>query len=237
MQVKLIELKSVNYWLSSRNVILKDINLILNKGEIITIIGPNGGGKSTLAKIILGLIQPSQGKVYISKKVKFGYMPQKIYLNNLMPITVDLFLKIKKDYKTSIFNDIVGYMSIDKLLDKQCNDLSGGEFQRVLFARALVSGANTIILDEPLQGLDINGQAKFYQRLDILRKEFGMTIIMISHDLHMVMQSTNQVICLNNHICCHGKPDQILKNKKYIDLFGNKLAPLSHYSHEHNHEH
>lgn len=233
----IINLDEITYNPSGKNNILENITLNIFKGEVLTVIGPNGGGKSTLIKIILGLLTPTKGDITISKKVTWGYMPQKLYHNKFLPITVKAFLKLGKYCSLNRFNTIIKEQKIEHLLPRQLGSLSGGETQQILFANVLLSNANTLLLDEPTQGLDINGQEDFYKKLTELNKKYNKTIIIISHDLHTVMSSSNKVICLNHHICCYGFPAEIIKDKKYISLFGSKHKYLSHYSHEHDHKH
>ena len=203
------------------NLILSNVSFKLYAGEIVTIIGPNGGGKSTLAKLIIGILNPSHGKIIKSKNIKIGYMPQRINLNRLVPITVKKFLSF---YGNDIFslNEIENILSISKvnnILNKQIYCLSGGELQRVLFARVLLRDPDLMILDEPIQGLDVSAQKKFYSMIDQIRSEFKKSIIMISHDLHTVMRSSDNVMCLNKTVHCSGIPKDIRSDKLYKNLF------------------
>lgn len=217
--------------------ILKKINLELYKSTITTIIGPNGGGKTTLGKILAGSLCPTSGVVTRNKKISLGYMPQKIHLNHLMPITSKHFLSLcfNKKITTKEFDRIVFQQQVERLLNKQLQELSGGELQRILFTRLLVSNPDIMILDEPTQGLDVVGQKEFYSNIERLCYEDQKTILLISHDLYTVMSSSNNVLCLDKVICCSGLPEAISKNKHYEKMFrGQKQKDVfSHYQHSH----
>ena len=232
----LIDLDSVSYSYSGSSLILDNVSLSVAEGEIVTVIGPNGGGKSTLAKVILGLIKPSIGKITKSKKLTFTYMPQKLIHNHYMPITVCDFLQLSLQSK-KLNKNVLENQKVLTLMEKQLNELSGGEIQRVLFAKSILSNADVFVLDEPTQCLDINGQEEFYSTLNYLNKSKNKTIILISHDLHIVMKSSSKVVCINKHLCCSGSPEDVYANKNYTEIFGKNLSHLSYYQHHHNHEH
>lgn len=233
----LIRAEDVSYKIGS-NVILEHIGFEVNIGDIITVIGPNGGGKTSLIKILLGVVKPTTGKVSIRKTARIGYMPQKIVFNKQLPITVRdfLFLNHNVDYKKIDVLKIINDTRLDHILARQVHDISGGELQRLLLAKALLHNPNLMVLDEPLQGLDIKGQGDFYLLLERIRLERKMAIVMVSHDLHTVMRSTSHVICLNKHICCQGLPETI-QSKSYEYLFGlSEDAVLAYYQHHHHDE-
>lgn len=220
--------------------ILEDITFSIYPKKIITIIGPNGSGKSTLAKAILGLIKPTKGEVFLKAGLTFGYMPQKIELNPYLPLTVLDFLNlaVRHKHNKETLNDIVNKIAISHILSTSLQKISGGELQKVLLARALLKNPDILILDEPTQGIDINGQIEFYDLIDNLRFEKNIACLIISHDLHMVMKKTEHVICLNHHICCEGHPSFINKQQKFQDLFSNRaLEVFSIYEHNHDHSH
>ena len=223
----------------NNNLILSDISFKLYAGEIITIIGPNGGGKSTLAKLIIGILNPSQGRIVKKKNLKIGYMPQRININRLVPITVKKFLSF---YGNEIFSEkdiekILEISKVSNILNKQIYCLSGGELQRVLFARVLLRDPELMILDEPIQGLDVSAQKKFYSMIDHIRSEFKKSIIMISHDLHTVMRSSDNVMCLNKKVHCSGIPKEIKSDKLYKNLFVMEDEEvISTYTHRHKHK-
>jgi zinc transport system ATP-binding protein len=219
------------------NKILYDVNMSIKEGEIITIIGPNGSGKSTLAKILIGLIKPTSGSRIIKENIKLAYMPQKLVINQQLPITVKRFLQLNSDSQDQIEN-ICKELEIDNIISRQMSELSGGEMQRVLLARCLLSSPDLLVLDEPMQGVDLNGQIWFYKSLAKFRDERKISIVIISHDLHMVMKATDKVLCLNHHICCFGTPGDLLNDPAYLKTFGHdSLETMAIYSHHHDHIH
>ena len=232
-------LKLRNIGLSRQGkTILKDVNLDIHGGEIITLIGPNGAGKSTLLKLALGLIQPSSGQRNVISGLRIGYMPQKISLPETLPINVEQFLKLARGYHKSQLSQICHRLNISHLLDNPMQKLSGGELQRVLLARALMSKPELLILDEPVQGLDVSGQSELYHLITDLKDELNCGVLMVSHDLHLVMAATDKVICLNGHICCEGHPQAVQQDPSYLELFGKSMpAHLVPYTHHHDHTH
>jgi zinc transport system ATP-binding protein len=217
--------------------LLKDITFSISAGDFITIVGPNGAGKSTLLKVIVGLIKPSAGAVKMARGLRLGYMPQRLQLNEMMPLDVQTFLNTVA-YDPEVYHHTVAQTQIYGLLKASMHELSGGEFQRVLFARALLTDPDLLILDEPEQGLDVHGQDQFYHLLDQVRRKKDKAIIMVSHDLHFVHQASDYVICLNQHICCMGKPQEVKDSREYQTLFGQPLSEqLVPYVHIHDHTH
>ncbi len=233
----LASLKHIGLNLQGKSI-LHDVSLELQAGKILTVIGPNGAGKSTLIRILLGLQTPDSGEVWRQSKLRIGYVPQKISINELMPLTVERFVALAK-HKNK--NDIVKSLAETGIahLNKQAiQSLSGGEFQRVLLARALLQKPQLLILDEPAQGVDVMGQAELYEKISELKNTHGFGVLMISHDLHLVMQNTDQVLCLNQHICCSGQPDDVSNHPEYLRLFGDLPAEgLAVYTHQHDHCH
>ena len=187
--------------------VLKNMNLSLKAGEIVTIVGPNGSGKTTLFKAIIGTVPLSKGTIEINPNLRIGYVPQQLKIDQTLPITVERFLKLsninfeKSQDKTELI------LGSKDLLDVQINSLSGGEMQRVLLARALINDPQVLLLDEATRGLDQPGVAAFYRKIENIRKSTNCAILMISHDLHVVMSSSDRVICVNGHICCQGTPE------------------------------
>jgi zinc transport system ATP-binding protein len=221
-------------------LILDDISLNLYKNKILTIVGPNGSGKSTLARIILKLIKPSKGQIWLKDGIKLGYMPQNISLNPNLPIQVLNFLKleIKNHITPKFLEQIISEVGIKNILSLPLQKISGGEMQKVLLARALLANPSLLILDEPTQGIDITGQLEFYKLINKLRQEKNISIIIISHDLHMVMKNTDYVICLNQHICCEGTAKFVNQQQDFHKLFGHEaLTTFSVYEHNHDHVH
>jgi len=233
----LISLKNITVE-HKNHQILNDVSLDIEKGEFLTIVGPNGAGKTTLLKIMLNLIKPSSGRVERNKKIKIGYTPQHINHNHFLPIDVENFVKLNKDVTKDKFSEIVGETNIDLLLGKQLFELSGGEIQRVLLARSLIDSPDLLILDEPTQNLDLGGQLSMYKVIEKIHKNYGCSVVVVSHDLHLVMSNTSKVICLYHHICCSGKPDKIRKDPKFIEIFGEETVDsIAVYNHHHNHQH
>lgn len=216
--------------------ILEKINLDIMPSQIITLIGPNGAGKTTLLKIVLNLIKPDKGSILRSKNLKIGYMPQKLDINPLMPLTVKRFLSFpfSKKFQTSNLSPLIEELNIEKLLDYSFHTLSVGERQRVLLAYALLGNPNLLVLDEPSQGVDILGQSQLYNQIAKARDKLGCAILLVSHDLHIVMAQSDQVICLNHHICCSGHPEKVQQDPAYKKLFPTLFAP---YTHHHDHKH
>ena len=222
----------------SSKTILQDINLKIHRGQILTLIGPNGAGKTTLIRIILGILKADKGSIYLRPSLRIGYMPQKLIINSTLPITVAGFLRLVRPRKDNEAANLLERLGINHLKGQQITSLSGGEMQRVLLARALLRDPHLLILDEPAQGVDIAGQSKLYDLINEIRAEKGCGILMISHDLHVVMSTTNEVVCLNHHVCCHGKPEDISNDPAFLELFGASSSNnLAIYAHHHNHEH
>lgn len=217
--------------------ILQDISLGIMPGEILTLIGPNGAGKTTLTRILLGLLQPDSGQIQRSPGLRIGYMPQKFVIDPHLPLSVLRFLKLARTQRLKI-EDITAEVGIDELLSQAIHSISGGELQRVLLARALLAKPDLLVLDEPVQGVDVGGQARLYQLIVSLRDRLGCGVMMVSHDLHLVMASTDTVVCLNHHICCHGHPDSVSSDPAFLELFGQPQdSALAVYTHHHDHDH
>lgn len=236
---KIIEAKNISYSVG-KNKILSGVDIDLSRGDIVTLIGPNGSGKTTLIRIILGIIKPSSGSLKISSKIKIGYMPQKIYIDRNLPITVKSFLQleIKNSISIELISSIAKKVGIARILNSPIQEISGGEMQRVLLGKALLAEPDLLVLDEPVQGVDVTGQVEFYNLIEDIKKERGISILMVSHDLYMVMKATDHVYCLNNHICCEGTASAVSQNEAYQKLFGKKaIDTLAIYSHDHDHTH
>lgn len=215
--------------------ILHDVTLELQTDKILTVIGPNGAGKSTLIRILLGLQEPDGGKVWKKPNLRIGYVPQKIHIDELMPITVQRFVALAG--KGSV-EEALETTGITNLANQRVQQLSGGEFQRVLLARALLLKPELLVLDEPAQGVDVMGQGELYELIASLKEKIGFGVLMVSHDLHLVMQKTDQVLCLNQHICCSGIPEDVSQHPEYQRLFGAfPTEGLAVYTHNHNHSH
>lgn len=218
--------------------VLQDVNLSIEPGQVVTLIGPNGAGKTTLVRIALGLMKADSGTIVRSPSLRIGYMPQKIHVEPTLPLTVIRFLQLVGRNNSQLIEDILQQLQISHLVQHQLAAISGGELQRVLLARAMICKPQLLILDEPAQGVDLAGQAELYRLIGEMSSTQGCGVLMISHDLHLVMSTTDEVICLNHHVCCHGKPEHVSNDPAYLELFGASAAQsLAVYTHHHNHEH
>lgn len=218
--------------------LLDNVTINVKRGEIVTIIGPNGGGKTTLIKSLLGLRPISDGSIHRCPDLKIGYVPQKLAIDRTLPLTVKRLMSLtQKSTKTEILK-AMNETGIAHKLHDSVHTLSGGEMQRVLLARALVRKPTLLVLDEPVQGVDYVGELALYRLIEEIRDRHQCGILLVSHDLHMVMRASNHVICLNTHICCEGKPAQVEQSHSYRQLFGQKsLQTMVPYSHHHSHSH
>lgn len=219
--------------------VLQRINLTLRENAIITLIGPNGAGKTTLVRIILGLLAPTTGSITRAPGLRLGYMPQKLHLDPTFPLTVLRFLSLGRKAKLDEVRNTLDRVGALHLQQHSFHDLSGGETQRILLARALLADPQLLVLDEPAQGVDVNGQSELYELISAIRHERACSILMISHDLHLVMSATDHVVCLNQHICCAGHPRSISQDPSFIALFGKQHASayaLYHHHHDHRHD-
>ncbi len=237
MSETLIHVDQISLNHHEKNVLDK-VSFELKAGEFITLIGPNGAGKSSLIKILLGLIKPNTGCVTKSSKIRLGYTPQKFIPNEFIPISVSGFLQLNQKVDDSFLHETAKLTSIEPILNSELKNLSGGEMQRVLLARALLAKPNILILDEPAQNLDVNGQMHLYKLIQDIHQSQGCAVLMVSHDLHRVMKESTQVLCLYRHICCMGQPESILKDSQFNDLFADQMDDLmATYEHHHNHCH
>ena len=217
--------------------IIKKLNLTINENEIHVIMGPNGSGKSTTAKIALGIYKNIEGSVekYTNK---VGYVPQKISIDWTLPLRVYDFMLLTENIKDDAIDEALTLTGVIHLKNKNLGNLSGGEFQRVLIARAISKKPELLVLDEPVQGVDYTGEIALYELIKRISDTLNCGILLISHDLHTVMTATDHVVCLNGHVCCSGSPMDVAKNNEYKTLFGEQASQiLSVYEHKHDHVH
>lgn len=230
-------------------IIVENITFALDKGKITTLIGPNGGGKTSLAKIILGLIKPTTGKLEMINSLKIGYVPQKVNINKIIPLSALDFIALMSNIDKKIliknqnFQQLVARMNLTRFLDDSLHNLSGGQLQKLILIQSLINPCDLLVLDEPTQYMDIESINQFYQIIIDIKEKYNSAILLISHDLHSVMQKTDYVICVNRHICCSGIPESINNHPEYLALFGkyNNLSDninnLAIYQHHHDHNH
>ncbi|MCB2115244.1 MAG: metal ABC transporter ATP-binding protein [Rhodobacteraceae bacterium] len=218
--------------------VLEGVNFAIQPGEIVTIVGPNGSGKSTLVRALIGLERAAMGEVVRRAGLRIGYVPQRLHLDASLPMTVARFLSLPRRMAPEAAGAALARTGVPGLEGRQIVALSGGQLQRVLLARALLSEPEILILDEPTQGLDQPGTAAFYRLIEEVRRETGAAILMVSHDLHVVMSASDRVICLNGHVCCEGAPQVVSAAPEYRALFGHGTGgALALYRHEHDHAH
>jgi len=236
----LIKASGIDVTFGGRNV-LHNGEARVGQGEIVTLIGPNGAGKTTMVRVMLGLLSPDQGSVVRRPGLRIGYMPQRLHIDPALPITVKRFLSLglaRRDIGHGLRGAALMETGIDHVANSPIQQISGGEMQRVLLARALLRNPDLLVLDEPVQGVDVGGQAELYALIRGIRDQRGCGVLMVSHDLHMVMAATDHVICLNQHVCCAGHPETVSRHPEFVSLFGESVAAeLSVYHHDHDHEH
>ena len=218
--------------------VLRDVTLSVAMGEIVTIVGPNGSGKSTLLRALLGIVPPASGRVTRASGLRLGYVPQRLHVDAGLPMTVARFLSLPRRQGRATIKTALARTGVAGLEDQQMSALSGGQFQRVLLARALLSDPQILILDEATQSLDQPGVAAFYTLIADMRRDLGCAVLMVGHDLHVVMSASDRVICLNGHVCCEGAPHVVSAAPEYRALFGlGTHGALALYQHQHDHAH
>ena len=236
----LIEAAAVDVVLG-RNRVVSDVSMTVGAGEVVALIGPNGAGKTTLVRVLLGLMQPQGGTVRRRPGLKVGYMPQRMAIDPAMPLTVERLLRLAVPSGADVarrVGEALDEVGAGHLAREAMQDLSGGETQRVLLARALLRDPDLLVLDEPVQGVDVAGQVELYALIARIRDRRRCGVLVISHDLHLVMAATDRVVCLNHHVCCAGHPEAVSRDPAFVALFGSQAATaFAIYHHHHDHRH
>ncbi len=233
----LIETRAMRLEQAGKTV-LRDVDFTIARGEIVTIVGPNGSGKSTFLKALIGALGPASGTITRAPHLRIGYVPQSLHIDPTLPLTVRRFLNLPHRVAAADMARALDQAGLPDVADAQMTQLSGGQFQRVLLARALLSAPDLLILDEATQGLDQPGAAAFYRQIEEVRATLGCAVLMVSHDLHVVMAASDRVLCFNGHICCEGAPEVVSEAPEYRALFGSGTqGALALYRHQHSHHH
>jgi zinc transport system ATP-binding protein len=226
-------------------LVLDHVDIAVAPGEIVTLIGPNGAGKSTLVRVLLGLVRPDAGTVVRAPGVRVGYVPQRFAVDPVLPLNVRGFLGLAGRHERRRLVDALALVGLGDLLDRPMHVLSGGELHRVALARALLRRPDLLVLDEPVAGVDVAGQAELYGLIARLRDDTGAGVLLVSHDLHLVMARTDRVLCIAGHVCCSGAPVEVARDPAFTRLFGHRLGEvlalyrhdLAHHQHAHGHGH
>ncbi|QAX82295.1 zinc ABC transporter ATP-binding protein ZnuC [Candidatus Pseudomonas adelgestsugas] len=236
MSNALIRLQDISVMFARQNV-LDNITISVEPGQIVSLIGPNGAGKTTLVRTVLGLIKPDNGNVWRKQKLRIGYMPQKLHIDPTLPLSVLRFLCLMPGVDRISTQAALKEVGAEQVINSPVQNISDGEMQRIFLARALLRKPELLVLDEPMQGIDVAGQAALYSLITKLRDRYECGVLMVSHDLHLVMKTTDMVVCLNHHVCCSGHPKQVSGDQAFIELFGKNAQTLAIYHHHHDHDH
>lgn len=233
----LVSLNNAGMWRGGRWLV-RGVSFTVRRGEIVTLIGPNGAGKSTSAKMAIGVSKPDEGSVRRAPDLKTAYVPQKINIDHALPLTVKRLMTLTGPLSRRDIDEALDSVGIAHLAGAEVQNLSGGEFQRALLARAVARKPDLLVLDEPVQGVDYSGEIALYELISEIRRRQGCGVLLISHDLHVVMAATDTVVCLNGHVCCTGTPEAVSSSEAYQTLFGARaMGALALYRHEHDHTH
>ncbi len=233
----LLRADGISYSQGKRNI-LDRVSFELHRGQITTIIGPNGAGKSTLTNIVNGLINNYTGSIVRIPGLRIGYLPQKVNVNTLMPLSVERLLRLTRQSSAEEIEHALQQSEVGYLRQRQVHSLSEGELKRVLLARTTLGNPDLLVLDEPTAGVDVSGEIRMYQLIGELRAQLQCAVLLVSHNLHLVMSQTDQVLCLNQHLCCSGTPESVSQHPEYLTLFGPKTSEsIAVYAHHHDHEH
>jgi zinc transport system ATP-binding protein len=217
--------------------VLRSVDLTVRAGQIVTVIGPNGAGKTSLVRLVLGLLKTDSGTVWQRPGLRVGYMPQRLQIDPTLPLTVRRFLTLWGPSSSRMISRLLAEVGVPQVEDRAVQSLSGGELQRVLLARALLRQPDLLVLDEPVQAVDVQGQADLYALIADLSRSRNCGVLMVSHDLHLVMARTDIVVCLNGHVCCQGVPEHVGQHPEFVALFGRAAPALAIYHHHHDHGH
>lgn len=235
--MRLVTLQDISVRLGGHTA-LTNVDFHIDTGEIVTVVGPNGSGKTTLLKTIIGAVKPNKGRLERAEDLRIGYVPQRLAIDNTLPLTVGRFLSLPRRHSAEATKAALDEAGANDLMDRQMTALSGGQFQRVLLARAILEKPDLLILDEPTTGLDQPGSAALYRQIEQVRRDLGAAVLMVSHELHVVMSASDRVVCLNGHVCCHGAPEIVADAPEYRALFGTGTqGALALYRHDHDHHH
>ena len=233
----LLQAQGINVTFDGRGI-LNDVDMAIHARQIVTLIGPNGAGKTTLLRVLLGLVPCISGRVTRARRLRIGYMPQRLRIDPAIPLTVKRFLALNNRTSRSAVRATLAEVGAAHVENSQVGVVSGGEFQRILLARALLRRPEILVLDEPAQGVDVAGQGDLYRLIATIRDRHGCAVLMISQDLHLVMEASDSVICLNHHVCCTGQPEAVSQHPEYLKLFGaERLGGIGLYKHHHDHVH
>ena len=226
------------YLKAGRHDLVEAVSLEVSEGEIVSVIGPNGAGKTSLLKLLLGLYKPDRGSIRRRLGLRVGYLPQKTNIDPILPLSVARMMTLTESFSRKEVETALVETGVLSLIDEPVQTLSGGEFQRMMLARALLREPELLVLDEPAQGVDHLGEAELYGLIGKIRDQRGCGVLMVSHDLHVVMAATDRVLCLNRHLCCEGEPQEVTRHPEYLRLFGIEAGSrLAVYSHHHDHVH
>lgn len=237
IEVSVIKAKNITHSFRDQPV-LTGVDIDVRPGEIVTLVGPNGAGKTTLVRILLGLVKPDSGLITRRPNLIVGYLPQMVETDPVLPLTVERLLRLAGRVSSENMLETLEETGAKHLINKSVHNLSGGELQRVFLARALLRRPGLLVLDEPVGGVDVAGRAELYDLITRIRTRRGCGVLMVSHDLHIVMASTDRVVCLNGHVCCSGHPEDVSQHPEYMAMFGPQAAPsLAVYTHHHDHHH
>lgn len=233
----LIEARGLGLVRNGRTI-LDGVSVSIRRGQVVVVIGPNGAGKTSLLRVLLGLWEPSSGKMHRGRHLRIGYMPQRVQIDPILPLSVRRFLTLRHRASRARMREALQRVGVSGLLDAPIQTLSGGEMQRVLLARALLGEPHLLVLDEPAQGVDVVGQGEVFNLIDRLRRDTGCGVLMVSHELHLVMAAADVVLCINQHVCCTGRPEEVSRHPEYQRLFPDAgVQGIGVYTHRHNHVH